>query len=289
MQTDPVRAAGEVLNILVAMGVGVNPQTFTDMFVALADTEDWSDPREIAMLVLRLINAPNSKLELLEADEAMENYGANIEEITREYAEYQKSKRAPLSGWLYSDESEQKAIERYEKRFKKILDERFESIVENTDEYDMWYENSDPQMKAKLAKLRQKFLEGDKETTMEKLDSIDVTKKVLFGSGYDEVNTVYYELSTAEDEDMAMMIDTKLKELQPMMDEYKKLRGDERKTYREENLEQIQFYNKLNAHKNNVNNLKGAMKKKPEEAQEKMEKIRKIRTMAIDLISNYNE
>lgn len=288
MQTDPVRAAGEVLNILVAMGVGVNPQTFTDMFVALADTEDFS-PREIAMLVLRLINAPNSKLELLEADEAMENYGANIEEITREYAEYQKSKRAPLTGWMYSDESEQKAIERYEKRYKKILDERFESIVENTDEYDMWYENSDPQMKAKLAKLRQKFLEGDKETTMEKLDSIDVTKKVLFGSGYDEVNTVYYELSTAEDEDMAMMIDTKLKELQPMMDEYKKLRGDERKTYREENLEQIQFYNKLNAHKNNVNNLKGAMKKKPEEAQEKMEKIRKIRTKAIGLINNYNE
>jgi hypothetical protein len=277
-----------VLNILVAMGVGVNPQTFTDMFVALADTEDFS-PREIAMLVLRLINAPNSKLELLEADEAMENYGANIEEITREYAEYQKSKRAPLTGWLYSDESEQKAIERYEKRFKKILDERFEVVVENTDEYDMWYENSNPQMKAKLAKLRQKFLEGDKETTMEKLDSIDVTKKVLFGSGYDEVNTVYYELSTAEDEDMAMMIDTKLKELQPMMDEYKKLRGDERKAYREENLEQIQFYNRLNAHKNNVNNLKGAMKKKPEEAQEKMEKIRKIRTKAIDLINNYNE
>jgi hypothetical protein len=289
MQTDPVRAAGEVLNILVAMGVGVNPQTFTDMFVALADTEDWSDPREIAMLVLRLINAPNSKLELLEADEAMENYGANIEEITREYAEYQKSKRAPLTGWLYSDESEQKAIERYEKRFKKILDERFEVVVENTDEYDMWYENSDPQMKAKLAKLRQKFLEGDKETTMEKLDSIDVTKKVLFGSGYDEVNTVYYELSTAEDEDMAMMIDAKLKELTPMMDEYKKLRGDERKAYREENLEQIQFYNRLNAHKNNVNNLKGAMKKKPEEAQEKMDKIRKIRTKAIDLINNYNE
>lgn len=289
MQTDPVRAAGEVLNILVAMGVGVNPQTFTDMFVALADTEDWSDPREIAMLVLRLINAPNSKLELLEADEAMENYGANIEEITSEYAEYQKSKRAPLTGWLYSDESEQKAIERYEKRFKKILDERFEVVVENTDEYDMWYENSDPQMKAKLAKLRQKFLEGDKETTMEKLDSIDVTKKVLFGSGYDEVNTVYYELSTAEDEDMAMMIDAKLKELTPMMDEYKKLRGDERKAYREENLEQIQFYNRLNAHKNNVNNLKGAMKKKPEEAQEKMEKIRKIRTKAIDLINNYNE
>lgn len=74
-----------------------------------------------------------------------------------------------------------------------------------------------------------------------------------------------------------------------MMDEYKKLRGDEREAYREKNLEQIQFYNRLNAHKNNVNNLKGAMKKKPEEAQEKMEKIRKIRTKAIDLISNYNE
>ena len=288
MQTDPVRAAGEVLNILVAMGVGVNPQTFTDMFVALSDVDDFN-PRELTMLVMRLINAPNSKLELLEADKAMENYGEKMEEITREYAEYQKSKRAPLTGWLYSDEAERKALERYEKRFKKILDERFETIVEDTGEYDAFYENSDPLMKAKLAKLRQKFLEGDKEITMEKLDSIDVTKKVLFGSGYDEVNTVYYELSTAEDEDMAMMINAKLKELQPMMDEYKKLRGDEREAYREKNLEQIQFYNRLNAHKNNVNNLKGAMKKKPEEAQDKMEKIRKIRTKAIELINNYNE
>ena len=287
MQTDPVRAAGELLNILVAMGVRVNPQTFTDMFVALADVEDWSDPREIAMFVLRFNNAPNSKLELLEADEAMENYGANIEEITREYAEYQKKKRAPLTGWLYSDEKERKAIERYEKRFKKILDERFETIVENTDEYDAWYENSNPQMKAKLAKLRKAYLEGDKETTMEKLDSLDITKKVLYGSGYDEVNTVYYELSTAEDEDMAMMIDQKIEELTPMMDEYKKLTGDDKKAYREKNLEVIQLYNKLNNYKNDVNTQKGIMKKKPEKAQKKMEIIRKKRTKAVELINNY--
>jgi hypothetical protein len=258
------------------------------MFVAFSDVEGFN-AEELGMLIMRIASSANSQLELLEADEAMENYGANIEEITREYAEYQKSKRAPLTGWLYSDESEQKAIERYEKRFKKILDERFEVVVENADEYDMWYENSDPQMKAKLAKLRQKFLEGDKETTMEKLDAIDVTKKVLFGSGYDEVNTVYYELSTAEDEDMAMMIDIKLKELQPMMDEYKKLRDDERKAYGEENLEQIQFYNKLNDCKNNVNNLKGAMKKQPERAQEHMNNIRKKRAEAMELINNYRK
>ena len=124
---------------------------------------------------------------------------------------------------------------------------------------------------------------------MEKLDSIDVTKKVLFGSGYDEVNTVYYELSTAEDEDMAMMIDEKLKELKPMMNEYNKLRGDEHKAYRKENLEQIRLYNKLNGCKNDVNTLKGVMKKKPEKAQEKMDVIRKLRTKAVELINNYNE
>ena len=289
MQTDPVRAAGELLNMVVAMGIRVNPQTFTDMFVALADTEDWSDPREIAMLVLRLINAPNSKLELLEADEAMENYGANIEEITREYAEYQKSKRAPLSGWLYSDESEQKAIERYEKRFKKILDERFEVVVENTDEYDMWYENSDPQMKAKLAKLRQKFLEGDKETTMEKLDSIDVTKKVLFGSGYDEVNTVYYELSTAEDEDMAMMIDTKLKELQPIYEGLEK--AEDRTAYANEHQKEIGLYKTLDEIERGVGNCKSAMKKIGEEypdyAQDFMTTIRTLRAEAVELINKY--
>jgi hypothetical protein len=124
---------------------------------------------------------------------------------------------------------------------------------------------------------------------MEKLDSLDVTKKVLFGGGYDETNTVYYALSTAEDEDMALMIDQKLKELKPMMDEYKKLTGDDKEAYREKNLEDIRLYYKLNGHKNNVNTLKGVMKKKPEKAQEKMDVIRKLRTKAVELINNYNE
>jgi hypothetical protein len=289
MQTDPVRAAGEVLNILVAMGVGVNPQTFTDMFVALADTEEWSDPREIAMLVLRLINAPNSKLELLEADEAMENYGANMEEVMKEYAEYQKSKRAPLTGWMYSDESEQKAIERYEKRFKRYLDERLESIVENTAEYDAWYDNSDVLIKDKLAKLRKAYLEGDKNVTFEKLEAEELVKKVLYGSGYDEVNTVYYGLSTAEDEDMSLMIDQKLKDLKPIDNEYKRLTGDEKKEYAKRNSNELRLYDKLNGYKNDVDKCKRDMKKRPDKAQERMDLIRKLRTRAIDLINNYNE
>jgi hypothetical protein len=292
MQTDPVRAAGEVLNILVAMGVGVNPQTFTDMFVALSDVDDFN-PRELTMLIMRLINAPNSKLELLEADEAMENYGANMEEVMKEYAEYQKSKRAPLSGWLYSDESEQKAIERYEKRFKKILDERLEAVVENTAEYDTWYENSNPLMRAKLSKLRKAYLKGDKKVTFEKLEAEELVKKTLYGAGYDDINTVYYELSNAQDEDMELMIDEKLNELKPAFDSYKKeyetLGAEEQEALYKKNEKMIGLYGNLKKMDTAVAKLKTMMKKEPKKADEYMNTIRELRTKAIDLINNYNE
>ena len=85
------------------------------------------------------------------------------------------------------------------------------------------------------------------------------------------------------------MIDQKLKELKPMMDEYKMLKGDEREAYREKNLKELRLYYNLNHHKNDVNTLKTIMKKKPEKAQEKMDVIRKLRTNAVDLINNYNE
>lgn len=292
MQTDPVRAAGEVLNILVAMGAGVNPQTFTDMYVALSDVDDFS-PRELTMLAMRLINAPNSKLELLEADEAMENYGEKMEEITREYAEYQKSKRAPLTGWMYGDESEQKAMERYEKRFKKILDERLEAVVENTAEYEDFYNNADPLMRAKLSKLRKAYLEGNKKVTFEKLEAEELVKKTLYGAGYDDINTVYYELSNAQDEDMALMINEKLKELKPLDDEFKRIEKKDgyESAYKfyQENQKAFDLYDELAEIEKGVSNIKKLMKDEPEDPVKDMADIRELRTKAIDLINNYNE
>ena len=292
MQMDFVRGVNELLNAVVAARWGFNPQTFTDMFVAFSDVEGFN-AEELGMLIMRIASSPNSKLELLEADEAMENYGANMEEVMREYAEYQKSKRAPLTGWLYSDESEQKAIERYEKRFEKLLDERFETIVENTGEYDAFYENADPLMKSKLAKLRKAYLDGDKKVTFEKLEAEDLVKKTLYGAGYDDINTVYYELSNAQDEDMELMIDKKFKELTPLYEAYKKewMAADqsEQKGIYEKNEKMVGLYNNLKQVINGVNSQKNFMKKNPEQAQEYMNNIRGLRTKAIDLINDYNE
>jgi hypothetical protein len=285
MQTDPVRAAGEVLNILVAMGVGVNPQTFTDLFVALSDVEDFTDPRELAMLAARAINAPNSQLEQLDVDKAMEEYGKNAEEVVRRYAEYRKKKLTPLSGWMYGDENEQKVMERYEKRFKRYLDERLEAVVENTAEYEDFYNNADPLMRAKLSKLRKAYLEGGKKVTFEKLEAEELVKKTLYGAGYDDINTVYYELSNAQDEDMELMIDEKLKELKPVYEEHK-TKGKE---FYELHKREIDLYGELMGWKNAANGSKRAMKDDPERAQRYMNEIREYRTKAIDLINNYNE
>ena len=285
MEYDPVRAANEVLNILVSTGTGVNPQTFTDLFVALSDVEDFTDPRELAMFAARAINAPNSQLEQLDVDKAMEEYGKNAEEVVRRYAEYRKKKLTPLTGWRYSDEDEQKAMERYEKRFKRYLDERLEAVVENTSEYENFYNNADPLMRAKLSKLRKAYLEGDKKVTFEKLEAEELVKKTLYGAGYDDINTVYFELSNAQDEDMELMIDEKLKELKPVYEEHK-TKGKE---FYELHKREIDLYGELVGWKNAANGSKRAMKDDPERAQGYMNEIREYRTKAIDLINNYNE
>jgi transposase-like protein len=261
--------------------------------VALSDVEDFTDPRELAMLAARAINAPNSQLEQLDVDKAMEEYGKNAEEVVRRYAEYRKKKLTPLSGWMYGDENEQKVMERYEKRFKRYLDERLEAVVENTAEYEDFYNNADPLMRAKLSKLRKAYLEGGKKVTFEKLEAEELVKKTLYGAGYDDINTVYYELSNAQDEDMELMIDEKLKELKPVFDSYKKeyevLGVEEQETLYKKNEKMIGLYGNLKKMDTTVAKLKTMMKKEPEKADEYMNTIRELRTKAIDLINNYNE
>ena len=45
-------------------------------------------------------------------------------EMAERYARYKVAKGAPLTGWAYSDEAEEKREKAYLKRFKKLVNER---------------------------------------------------------------------------------------------------------------------------------------------------------------------
>ena len=260
---------------------GISPQRLIDDVAAVIDicNGDLDKATKVTLLTTRLAKVPQSQIDKLYLEEAL---GGDVVALAERYAEYKRLRDYPLNI------GDDKILKKYAERFKKAHNEDLKEIVRDENAYEGYFSNASPEEKIKLAGYRGEYLE---ELTGKKAEEVLTGRELVYYTlyGRKEQNLVYSAMTTPDDVDDEICIEMMMSELQPMMDEYNKLRGDERKAYREENLEQIQFYKKLNAHKNNVNNLKGAMKKKPEEAQEKMEKIRKIRTKAIDLINNYNE
>ena len=275
---DSVRGANDIVNMLVSMGVGVSPQVLTDILVAFGDVEEFS-AEEFAMFVARFVNAPQSNLDRLMVDDAMENSAINAEEIMRRYAEYKKSKNAPITQFFYPEEGEKKVIERYEKRFEKLLDERLENVVEDNDAYDLFYKGADARRKSELAKMRQKYLAEDKAKALEKLDSKELVDMVLNSTKETnkDINEEYFNLTNAEDEDTAFVIKIVKKALDDLK-EGGKLSDKERG-----------LLSSLNSLNYAINNAKRLMEQQPERAQEHMNKIREMRAKAIELINNYRK
>ena len=284
MRYDKVKAANDFVNMLVAAGVHVNPQTLTDVLVALFDGDGW-DAEEIGLFAMRFLNAPQSQLDKLEVDKAMENSARDLTEVMKRYVEYKHNKATPLTGWMYSDENEQKALERYAKRFDKLLDERFDDVIAgDAATFDTFYNNATPKKKEDLADKRKAFLNKGKEKEFVKLSLDDIVNNVTHG---ETRNEVYSEYSTAEDIDSEIIINQKRTELKPVYDALLELPYSEKAAYRKENEKDIILYEKLKKKYSEINKLKKEMKDYPEgDNLERMNKIREKMRTALDLINN---
>lgn len=131
--SDKVAAINDVLNILVASTTGVNPQTLTDTAVAIIDAVD-ADPvtsKEVAMLIMRIMQVPQSQIDEIYIDElgmnAREVRDLNPYALAHRYAEYKRKKAAPITGIFYDKEGKEKADKKYVKRFNKMRKERIEN------------------------------------------------------------------------------------------------------------------------------------------------------------------
>lgn len=133
MSYDPVAGANDLVNLAVQAGLGVNPQTLTDAVVAVVDAcgGDLETSTEAMLLIMRVLQVPQSQVDQIYIDEL----GVNADkartmsagEMAERYAKYKVAKGAPLTGWAYSDEAEEKREKAYLKRFKKLVKERKES------------------------------------------------------------------------------------------------------------------------------------------------------------------
>ena len=163
--SDMVQAANDFVNIMVQIGVGVNPQTLTDLFVALTDYTN-GDPqtsKEFALLMLRVASAPQSAIDKLYIDElgmtAADARKADVTELAHRYAKYKRRRNAPLTGWAYSDEARDAAEGRYVRRFEDMLKERADNMSDESLQK-AFEENSDETVKKALGNRAAKRLDA---------------------------------------------------------------------------------------------------------------------------------
>lgn len=127
------RAANEMINTMIALGVGVNPQVLEDGIVAGIDFfgEDEKSARDWALLFMRVLSCPQSQMDQVYFDElgmdAREASRKSPAELAERYATY-KARRANFATmWTYDDnrwEAEVKAP--WRKKFEKEAKTRLE-------------------------------------------------------------------------------------------------------------------------------------------------------------------
>ena len=142
------RAANEMINSLVAFGIGANPQVFEDVVVAGLDffEQDEKSARDWALLFMRVIQCPQSQMDQVYFDElgmnAREAQRMSPAELAERYATYKARRTNFATMWAYDDERwEKEAKEPWRKKFNKEAKERLKGwsekhVNEALEEYD---------------------------------------------------------------------------------------------------------------------------------------------------------
>lgn len=123
-------AINDILNLLVQSGIGMNPQSITDAAMAITDAcgDDPALSHEAALMVMRVLQVPQSQLDKIYFDEiglsGREAKGLSPREIAERYARYKVMRGTPLLPWTWDDEAR---LGKYEKRAREEMKARFEA------------------------------------------------------------------------------------------------------------------------------------------------------------------
>jgi N12 class adenine-specific DNA methylase len=177
---DQMAAANDVINILVGMGTGINPQTITDWAAAIIDyNSDAQTQHECALLVARLLSCPQSQLEKVYFEEldmdALEASQLTPDQLAERYARYKVRRGAPLTGWAYGNEQREKIMDKYRKRSNTLAKERLvrETDKAVTDSLATWNEEYNA-TKERVSAVK-KVKERDEDRYYDLLDELEAT------------------------------------------------------------------------------------------------------------------
>ena len=241
---DEVAAANEVFNILVQAGVGVNPQTFTDIGVAIYDAcnGDLETMKEATLCLLRILQIPQSQADKVYIDEidftADKGLELTIQEFAERYADYKVRRGAPVTGWMYSDEKQKEREEKYIARFKKMAEEY--KRTRGNEEAKAYYEYLDNEYKevsTTLADLKSKMkaeeMKGNEMGSLEFAEMLDDYMKSdvfqrysLFGGKAKAIEKIRDMLLKVDERTMDLMEDVMLQLRKEMVEEMEQAKAE---------------------------------------------------------------
>lgn len=168
---DNVAAINSIVNLVVQMGLGVNPQTIEDMVLAIIDAAK-GDPvvaQEALILGMRLIEAPQSQIDQIYLDEiqlsAVDAQKMTIPELAERYARYKTGRGATLTGWLYTDADKDEVMNKHIQRFEDKAKERLTADMANQRYVQL--EEDAKALENRVTLLRQKAIQGDEQASAE--------------------------------------------------------------------------------------------------------------------------
>lgn len=147
-------AINDIINLAIQSGIGVNPQSITDVVVAITDAcgDDPQLSHEAAICIMRILQVPQSQLDKMYFDEVGLS-GREISQYTpgqlaQRYAEYKIMRGTPFVPWMWGDEEQQS---KYEKSAQKKIKERLAGRED--DEVVATYEDLDDRYKSFTKKI----------------------------------------------------------------------------------------------------------------------------------------
>lgn len=181
-ENDKVVFAAEMLNLITQMGIGVNPQTITDIGVAIYDACD-GDPetsKEVALLIMKILNAPQSQIDKIYLDEidftADQGLDLTISEVAERYAKYKRIRKAHVFGTSYDEEKKEEVKGKYIRRFTQMAEEAKRTRGNET------------------AKAYYEYLDNEYKEITETIRDLKAKIDDAYAKGDDESKNVYKDL-----------------------------------------------------------------------------------------------
>jgi hypothetical protein len=133
-------ALSDMVNIIVASGVGINPQTITDTVLAIMDAcgDDPALAHEATLFAFRVLQVPQSQIDKLYFDEVglsgEEASKYSMEELAERYARYKVKRGRFFAPWSWDDKE---ALGKAKKKAQKAIKERVDRLggKEQNDKY----------------------------------------------------------------------------------------------------------------------------------------------------------